>query len=104
MKKKLKKFKFPDTIVLLFSIMIFVLILTWIVPAGQFERVQVDNRTVVVPGSFEYIEQSPLGIFSLFTSLPKAFEGTQNIVFFIFIVGGVFYIIKRIRRFSLLDN
>lgn len=95
MKKQSKKFfEFPTTIVLLFMIMIAVLILTWIVPSGQFERIELDGRTVVVPDSYTKIDNNPQNIFSLFTAIPKGFKEVESIVFFIFVVGGAFYIIN----------
>ena len=95
MKKQSKKFfEFPTTIVLLFMIMIAVLILTWIVPSGQFERIELDGRTVVVPDSYTRIDNNPQNIFSLFTAIPKGFKEVESIVFFIFVVGGAFYIIN----------
>lgn len=91
---KPKRIEFPDTIVLLFIIMIVSLVLTWIIPSGQFDRTMVDGRTVVISGSFRYVESRPQGLFGLFTSLPKAFKQSQEIVFFILIVGGTFKLIE----------
>ena len=43
--KRKQKFQFPDIYVILSSFIILVALLTWVVPAGQFERdtVKVQN-------------------------------------------------------------
>ncbi|KPU27353.1 C4-dicarboxylate ABC transporter permease [Caloranaerobacter sp. TR13] len=90
-----KKFKVPHTYVILFSVIIIMAVLTYIIPAGQFERVKDPNtgRTVVDPASFHVVEQNPTKLFDLFKAVPKGMKDAASIVFFIFIVGGAFQII-----------
>lgn len=49
---KKRRFNMPGTPALMLCITLFVAILTYILPAGEFERVEQDGRTVVVPGTF----------------------------------------------------
>ncbi len=46
-------------------------ILTWILPAGEFDRVvnEATGRTVAVAGTFHTVEQSPVGIFQMFQAI-----------------------------------
>lgn len=90
-----KKFKVPHTYVILFSVIIIMAILTYIIPAGEFDRVKDPNtgRTVVDPASFHTVEQNPTKLFDLFKAVPKGMKDAASIVFFIFIVGGSFQII-----------
>ena len=90
------KIKVPHTLVLLFSMMVFALILTYILPQGQFETIEnEEGRSVVVPDSYEkFQEKSLLSFWSLFTILPKAFADSQGIIFFVFIIGGALAVIK----------
>ncbi|MGH4121291.1 hypothetical protein [Clostridium sp.] len=53
---KRKKIKFPHAFVLLFCIIVFVAILTYIIPAGEFNRVDVNGISMVDPGSFHIID------------------------------------------------
>ncbi|MTI46646.1 MAG: putative basic amino acid antiporter YfcC [Firmicutes bacterium] len=90
-----KKFKIPHTYVILFSVILIMAILTYIIPAGEFDRV-VDphtDRTVVDPASFHEVDQNPTSFFGLFKSIPNGLKDAAGIVFFIFIVGGAFQII-----------
>lgn len=90
------KFKVPHTLVLLFGMMVFALLLTYVLPQGRFETIENEHgRSVVVPNSYEkYAEKSLLSFWSLFTILPKAFADSQGIIFFIFIIGGALAVIK----------
>jgi uncharacterized ion transporter superfamily protein YfcC len=44
--------KAPNTFVILGGFLLFVAFLTWVVPGGEFERMTIEGRDVVVPGSF----------------------------------------------------
>lgn len=93
MKKKKRGIPIPHTYVLLFSITILMAILTWIVPAGQFERIEQGGRTIAVPNSWQQVEQNPQGFMEVFMSIPKGLAESADIAFFIFIVGGSFAIL-----------
>ncbi|WP_242826488.1 YfcC family protein [Caldisalinibacter kiritimatiensis] len=89
-----KKFKVPHTYVILFSVIIVMAILTYIIPAGQFDRIEgPKGRTIVDPDSFHTVEQNPTTFFDLFKAVPNGMKDAAKIVFFIFIVGGSFQII-----------
>lgn len=92
---KKKKFKIPHTYVILFLMIVIMAICTYIIPAGQFERVEEINtgRSVVDPASFHYVEQSPVNFFDVFYSVPSGMKAAAEIIFLIFIVGGSFQII-----------
>lgn len=85
-KTKKTSFKMPHTYVILLAIAVIVAILTWIIPAGQFERVFDEEleRTLLVPDSFEYVEQTPVGFFQFFTLIQEAMIDAADIIFFIF--------------------
>lgn len=90
------KIKVPHTLVLLFSMMVFALLLTYLLPQGNFQTFENEHgRSVVIPGSYEKIEENSfLSVWSLFTVLPRAFADSQDIIFFIFIIGGALSVIK----------
>ncbi|SCY95279.1 YfcC family protein [Alkaliphilus peptidifermentans] len=92
----MKKFKIPHTYVLLFCVIIIMTALTYIIPAGQFDRAEdpATGRIFVVPESFHYVEQSPVSIFGLFQSIPKGMNEAGYIIFFVLMIGGAFGIIQ----------
>ncbi|MEX2352123.1 MAG: TIGR00366 family protein [Balneolaceae bacterium] len=91
------KFQVPHTLALLFFLMVAALFATWIVPQGQFDtEITETGREVVLPGTFEVLEERDLlGPLELFTSVPRAFAAAQDIIFFLFIIGGVLAVIRR---------
>lgn len=95
--KKERKFKFPDTAFLLFVIIFVVAVLTYIVPAGQFERVfdEATNRTLVQAGSYTVVESNPTSITNLFSSVLRGLVRASEIIAFVFVVGGSFGIVSR---------
>lgn len=96
-RKDLKsKFKVPHTYVIIFMLVVFVAILTYIIPAGVFERAKDarTGKTLIIVDSFKYIDPNPAGIIDIFSSFVKGLNSASDIVFFIFIVGGAFQIIN----------
>ena len=83
--EKKKKFSLPSTPVLLFLIIVVVMIMTYVIPAGTYDRVldEASGRTVVDPNSFQYVEQSPVNPWHMFVSIPDAFVAVGNIIFLI---------------------
>jgi len=96
-----KTFKMPHTFVLLIGLLIIVAILTWIIPAGEFtrERNEVLKRTLVVPGSFKYIDRTPVGPWGVVLSLVKAMQAVSDIIFFIFFAYGSIYMLIKTGAF-----
>lgn len=63
-----KRFEVPHVYVIIFSLIILAAIATYIVPAGEYDRVVDDEgRTVVVKGTFTQVESSPVGFLDLYT-------------------------------------
>ncbi|MEZ0481935.1 YfcC family protein [Planococcus sp. SSTMD024] len=94
--EKLKKSggRIPHTYAILFLIMIAAMVASYLIPAGQYEREEVDGRTVVIDNSFAEVEQSPVGFFELFKAIPTGMSEASSIIFYIFLVGGAFGIIR----------
>lgn len=90
------KLKIPHTYALLFIIVILVVGLTYIVPAGQFDRYvdEATERVVVDPDSFQTIERTPVNIFGLFQAIPKGMNEAGHIIFFVLMIGGSFGILQ----------
>jgi len=90
------KLQMPHTLTLLFFLMVAALIATWVIPQGHFDTSVIDGREVVIPGSFELSEERELlGPLELFTAVPRAFAAAQDIIFFLFIIGGVLAVMRR---------
>jgi len=106
MKSKEKKFNFkvPNTYLLLFSILILIAILTWVIPGGEYERTTINGREVVVQNSFKYVNSNPQGFFALFIAPLKGFVEAGMIIGFILIVGGAFNVLAKTDAINSLIN
>ncbi|WP_054948833.1 YfcC family protein [Numidum massiliense] len=89
-----KRFKIPHTYAILFIIIVLATVATYVVPAGEYERVEEDGKTVVVGDSYHAVDSSPVGLFDLFKAIPQGMEKGATIIFYIFLVGGAFGIIR----------
>lgn len=86
--------RFPHTYAILLSVAIIGAALSYIIPAGQYERVEQDGRTLVVDGSFEHVPQDPVSIFELFMAIPTGLIEVADIIFYVFLIGGAFGVIR----------
>jgi uncharacterized ion transporter superfamily protein YfcC len=106
MKSDTKKFKFkvPNTYLLLFSILILIAVLTWVIPGGEYERTTVNGREVVVQNSYKYVDSNPQGFFALFMAPLKGFVEAAMIIGFILLVGGAFNVLAKTDAINSLIN
>ena len=71
------------------------LLLTYLLPQGSFERVKnEEGREQVVPGSYQRVAGDRLSPVVALTAIPRGFEAAQDIIFFVFIVGGAFAVFR----------
>lgn len=81
-----KGFKLPHIYVLLVSIILICAAASWVVPAGEFERVKnAAGRTVVVANSYHVIESTPVGLFAAVKAVYAGLVDAASVIFFIFV-------------------
>ncbi|MBN1185932.1 MAG: AbgT family transporter [Bacteroidales bacterium] len=89
--------KVPHTYVIVFSIIVIAAILTCIIPGGEFERQTINingiDREIIVEGSFHYLDNQPQ-TWQVFSSIFEGFVDKADIVVFILIIGGAFWIMN----------
>ena len=90
-----------DSLVLIFSIIVVAQLLAYAVPQGNFERQAYqgnESRQMVVDGTFEYAsanEQVSLQPWYFLMAIPQGFAAAQDVIFLIFIAGGVIAILRK---------
>ncbi|MFA5417409.1 MAG: AbgT family transporter [Bacteroidales bacterium] len=89
--------KIPHTYVIIFSIILFSAVLTWIIPGGIYNRntIQVNgiSRTVIDKDSFHFVESQPQ-TWQVFSAFFEGFTRQSGIIVFILIIGGAFWIVN----------
>lgn len=85
--EKKKKLELPHIYGLLFLIIVACTILTWVLPAGSFDRVvdKATKKTIVIAGTYHSVEATPVGIFDMFRSIYAGFTDASGVIFFVFI-------------------
>lgn len=91
---KKKKLAVPHVYILLLALVLICGILTYIVPAGQYDMMEVDGRQVVDSTTYHAIDQTPVTPMSMLTSITRGLQESAQIIFFIFIVGGAIAVIQ----------
>lgn len=83
-------FRPPDPLVLLFLLIVAAQLATYVLPAGEFDR---DGRQVV-PGSYHRVDAEALPVHTFLTAIPAGLAEAQQIIFFVFIIGGVVGVVR----------
>ena len=82
--------RIPHAVTMLFGIIVLVTIMTYILPAGSFERELIDGRNRVVPGSYKEIPSTPVGLLGMFKAIPLGFKAAVEIIFVV-LAGGIMF-------------
>jgi len=88
----------PHPIVLLGGAVMVAAALTWVVPAGQYDRRDdpVTGRRVVVAGTYHSTPATPVGPFGAAVAVPRGFVAAADVIAVVILVGGVWIVIDRL--------
>ena len=92
--EKTKGNRVPHVFALMFIITILMAALTWLIPAGQYERVKEGTVTKVVADSFKLMDSNPQGFWEIFNSVVKGWIQSASMIFMVFFVGGAIRILE----------
>ncbi len=112
----LKRIHIPHVFALLTGVILLCSVLTYVIPSGSYTRESRTygslTRTVVIPGTYEKLPKhvsargafigdeaegkaTPVSFLGFLSAVPRGMEGAADIIFFIFVIGGVFGILQR---------
>lgn len=92
-----KKRQIPHTYVIIFYILMFCAVLTWIIPGGQYVAQQsADGTRTMVYEAAEHVPQT----WQLFSAFFEGFVERADIIVFILIIGGAFWIVNDSHAFD----
>ena len=91
----LTKVKLPHTLILIYIMVVLTVVATWIIPSGEYQRVEKNGRTIPVAGSYAKTAGRPQGLGALFVSPAKGFVDASAIIIIVFICGGAFSVIQK---------
>ncbi len=89
------KSKFPHPLVLLTGCIFLGAILSYLMPAGRYDRTddEVTGRKVVVAGTYHRVDQQPVKPFQALVAIPKGMADAASVIFLVFLVGGAFTVV-----------
>ncbi|MCA0928206.1 YfcC family protein [Ruegeria profundi] len=103
----MSKFKFPTAFTILFVLIAVVAILTWIIPAGEYERQMNEalGSEAPVPGTYREVEPNPQGITSIILApiagmydpgiLGSSSSAAIDVALFVLIIGGFLMVVTK---------
>jgi len=89
-----KKFEMPHVYIILGCLLIVATILTYIVPSGQYDFIQVNGKNVIDASSFHYIDQTPVSPWQMIMDIPQACVNAAMLIFCSFLISGAVNIIN----------
>ena len=90
-----KPLRLPHTLILIYVMVILTVIATWLIPGGEYQRVQKGGRTIPVAGSYQQMASRPQGLGGLLVSPIRGFMDAAAIIAILLIVGGAFNVIQQ---------
>lgn len=88
-------FRMPHVYVVLFVMSALAALATYVIPASEYARVPGPNdREVVDPQQYSTVASNPTTLMDFLTAVPRGLVDASEVVFFTFVVGGVFMVIR----------
>lgn len=89
--------RLPHPIVLMLAGVAIAAALTWVLPAGEFERRDdpATGRRVVVPGTYHAVEAAPVGAFRAAVAVPRGLVAAAEVIAVVLLVGGAWVVVDR---------
>jgi uncharacterized ion transporter superfamily protein YfcC len=90
--------RLPHPLILLLVGVAVAAALTWILPAGAFDRRDdpVTHKSVVVAGTYHAVPPAPVGPFAAVVAIPRGFIDGADVIAVVLFVGGAWVIVDRL--------
>jgi len=88
-----KKFQMPTAYTILLSIIAVVAVLTWVVPAGEYDYLEGTKQPV--PGTYKVVESNPQGLWEVINAPIHGFYEAKDIALFVLVIGGFLGIVMK---------
>ena len=94
MSRTKKKWQFPHEFLIVLGLTVLACILTYVIPAGVYERVTLESGSSVVnPESFQFVENTPVPLWRIPMAVVEGFYNARQLIFAILIFTGAMQII-----------
>ncbi|HSA56505.1 MAG TPA: hypothetical protein VLE53_12430 [Gemmatimonadaceae bacterium] len=92
------RFRLPHPVLLLLAAIAVAAVLTWLLPAGEYDRREdvATGRNVVVAGTYHRVEAAPVTPFAAVMAIPRGFAEGIDVVMTILLVGAAWFLVDRL--------
>jgi len=87
------KLRVPHTFVILVVLTVVAALLTHVIPAGRYDRIERDGRKLVDAASYHRVDAEPASAGDVALAYPRGLLAVADLVMYIFIIGGAFGVI-----------
>lgn len=100
------RFRLPHPLVLLLFAVGVAAVLTWILPAGEYDRRDdpATHRNVVVAGTYHAVARAPVGPFAAVVAIPRGIAEAADVIALILLAGGAWVVVDRLGTLGRLVN
>lgn len=96
MEQPKKRLEMPHVFVVLILVFLFIYLLTFIIPKGNYERVETEGgHPSIVPGSFEFISAPYVGFFDMIQAIPLGMAQAGELIFGGLMIGALFKVLEK---------
>ncbi|MGE0442646.1 MAG: Na+/H+ antiporter NhaC family protein, partial [Gemmatimonadales bacterium] len=90
------RLRFPHPLLLLLGAVLVAALLTWVLPAGEYQRAPdpATGRDLVVAGTYHEVEARPVSLPAAVLAVPKGIVSGADVLLVILMVGGVFSMLE----------
>jgi uncharacterized ion transporter superfamily protein YfcC len=90
--------KLPHPVILLVAGVALCAVLTWVLPAGEYDRRDdpATGRRVVVAGTYHPVDPAPVGPFAAAVAIPRGFVEAADVIGVVLFVGAAWIVVDRI--------
>lgn len=89
-----KAIKIPHMFILIIAIIILAVVLTWIIPAGQYERTTNEaGIKVVIPDQFSYVQKTPAHLWEIPRYIVQGCVAQASLIIMTICAGGAFHVL-----------
>ncbi len=91
------RLRLPHPYLLLLICVAIAAALTWVLPAGEYDRRDdpATGRSIVVAGTYHSVEAQPVGAFGVAVAVPRGFIAGADVIVSILLIGGAWVVVDR---------
>ena len=92
---ELKRARIPHPLILMTGCVVFATLLSYVLPAGEYERKEdpETGRSVVVADTYQEVASNPVDLFQAIVALPRGMAEAADVIFLVFLIGGAFTVV-----------